>query len=213
MSFWKFAKRVWQEQHKLGGLVFLEQPWQSEALKLPEMESREPLFRAKTAQCMVGLRDPISAKPMRKDTALDTNRQVSSRLLETKCSHAPEEHQVIEGSVFFEGRSQKRSVLAGRWPKELCVRILKAAETVWHKPETNSRWTLHGESGPNYVAALEEPAEDDEGPEAPAPGEDVEVRRQLEMAQASKEGNYGYIHFQSHTPRQSRELWESSTQI
>ena len=40
---------------------------------------------------------------------------------------------LFEGCVMYEGRSQKRSALAARWPQKLCDHILNSAEKAWEK--------------------------------------------------------------------------------
>ena len=123
LPLWRFARKVWQLQEEGQRLVLTENPWQSEALKLNFMESRPNLWRAKVCQCAYGLCDVVSAKPHQKMTALDVNNEAMRDYLEEggQCEHEPGEHQPIEGSVHFEGRTWRRSQLAARWTRKMCV--------------------------------------------------------------------------------------------
>lgn len=104
-------------------LVLTEQPLGSEGLKLSIMELRPQLHRAKVAQCMFGSEDVENGKPHRKLTALDVNDEYFAQCLERDavCLHQPEEHQVLEGKVFYEGKWVNRSHLAAAWPLPLCT--------------------------------------------------------------------------------------------
>ena len=128
---WEFTRKVWDSQTARGKLCMTEQPWLSKALELQIMASRPHLHRAVIDQCELGLADPQSQKPMRKRTALDCNSAVFAYHLEqgAQCSHAREDHQVIEGGTVVEGKWVNRSLLAGMWPHQLCSHILKAAES------------------------------------------------------------------------------------
>ena len=127
---WHFTRRVWNAQDRRGGLVLTEQPHTSRALQLPEMRNRPHLCRAIRDQCQDGLRDPVSRRPYRKRTALDSNDEVFRDGLERggRCTHHPEEHETIIGSVRVNGKTVSRSAWAARYTPAFCRVILKAAE-------------------------------------------------------------------------------------
>ena len=137
VPLWRFVRKVWDVQNEGQRLVLTENPWQSEALKLSFMEARPSLFRAKVCQCAFGLCDVVSGKPHQKMTALDVNNESMRDYLEEcgVCEHEPGEHQPIEGSVHFEGRSWRRSELAARWTGLMCMKILEAAEFALTQPD------------------------------------------------------------------------------
>ena len=114
--FWRLARQIWDKQTRGGGLAVTEQPEQSEALELSYvyMTGREDLYRVVVDQCEFGLKDPVSHKFYRKATALDVNNEKLATALAwtSRCTHRPEEHEQIQGSVFWQGRWQKRSALA-----------------------------------------------------------------------------------------------------
>ena len=174
LPLWRFARKVWDIQDKGNRLVLTENPWQSEALKLNFMEARPNLWRARVCQCAYGLRDVVSGKLHQKKTALDVNNESMRDYLEESgvCEHQPGDHQPIEGNVFFEGRSWRRSQLAARWTREMCVKIMEVAEFALTQPDdavvprkpSEERW----QGTQHYVL----PVEQLEIPEA-------EVRKQL----------------------------------
>ncbi len=141
---WQFARRVWDFQAERGALALSENPLGSEGLKTDLMENRPSRHRAKVAQCMFGLVDAVSGKPHRKLTALDVTDEDMAAYLEedAQCTHAPGEHQPIEGKVTIEGKTWNRSTLAGAWPKALCDRILQAAYRTLQRIEKVESWHL-----------------------------------------------------------------------
>ena len=72
-------------------------------------------------QCMYGLKDPVSGLLYRKRTKFIGNLPGLASL-SVPCDRT-HEHQHIEDAVVWEGRSIKRSVLAGRYPAALCQAI------------------------------------------------------------------------------------------
>eukprot|EP00435_Cladocopium_sp_Y103_P044148 s1245_g12.t1 len=144
MPLWRFAREVWDHQTAHGRLALTENPLGSEGLKMTFMEARPELFRAKVAQCMLGLCDVISGKPHRKLTALDVNDETFAMCLEegASCTHLPQEHQVLEGRVHSEGRWVNRTALASIWPTKLCRHILKAAQRTLSQVLPIPRWSL-----------------------------------------------------------------------
>lgn len=126
---WEFTRKVWDLQTSKGGLCLTEQPWLSKALELQVMASRPHLHRALIDQCAFELRDPGNNRPMRKRTVLDVNSARFAALLEQggKCTHAREDHQVIEGATCVKGQWVNRTLFAGMWTKQLCLHILQAA--------------------------------------------------------------------------------------
>lgn len=133
LPFWRLARKVWDVQTRGGRLALTEQPDGSEALELNYMTGREQLHRVVVDQCEFGLKDPVSHKWYKKPTALDVNEEeFAMRLAQvSRCSHRPDEHEQIKGSVYWQGKWQRRSTLAAAWPNKLADHILKAAEDSW----------------------------------------------------------------------------------
>ena len=135
IPLWRFCRAIWDEQTH-GRLAFTDNASQSAALMMgPFMMACPNLHRAKVPQCAFGPCDVIGGKPNQKYTAFDVNDEdmKEALLVGAVCDHAAEEHQPIEGNVFYEGRWQRRSALAARWPQQLCDHILWAAEQAWEK--------------------------------------------------------------------------------
>eukprot|EP00435_Cladocopium_sp_Y103_P008145 s2059_g2.t1 len=194
IPLWRFCRQVWDEQDKHGRLALTENPHQSAALTMDFMESRPHLHRAKVPQCAFGLKDVESGKPHQKYTAFDVNDagMRDELMVGAVCNHTPEEHQPIEGNVYFEGRWQRRSALAAKWPQELCEHILKSAERAWEKCDVDAprKLTDSRETGrSHYVMPVE-----------PFPTPEGELRKQLEKADW-RGGQYDYVFFEG-TARQ-----------
>eukprot|EP00435_Cladocopium_sp_Y103_P054339 s254_g17.t1 len=189
IPLWRFCREVWDEQTKHGRLALTENPAQSEALHMDFMEQRPQLHRAKIPQCAFGLKDVVSGKPHQKFTALDVNDyyMCEGLMRGAICTHEPGEHQPIEGSVWFEGRSQRRSALAAKWPRELCQHILEAAEYAWEKCELEAPRKL---SDGRQISSLHYAL-----PVEPLPTPEGELRRQLEKADW-RGGQYDYVYFE-----------------
>ena len=117
MPFWTFSSKVWRKQHAAGRLVLLEQPLRSAALLLDCMRDRPSVFRAVVDQCQFELKDPMTHKLYRKRTALDVNSELFAAALMHQgiCTHAPHEHEVIEGQTMLDGKWINRSLVAGMW--------------------------------------------------------------------------------------------------
>ena len=194
IPLWRFCREVWDEQTAGGRLALTENPQQSAALTLGFMMSRPNLHRAIIPQCAFGLVDVISGKPHQEMTAFDVNDEcMKDALLEgAVCRHSPEEHQQIEGNVYYEWKWQRRSALASRWPKALCEHILQAAERAWEKCDDDApkKLTEGREPGRSHYIL---PVEVGESPEG-------ELRRQLEKADW-RGGQYDYVFFEG-TSRQ-----------
>lgn len=189
IPLWRFCRRVWDEQDKNGRLALTENPAQSAALTMDFMVARPNLHRAKIPQCAFGLCHVVSGKPHQKYTALDVNDLGMREALMrgAVCQHSPEDHQAIEGNVFYEGRWQRRSALAAKWPAELCNHILEAAELAWEKCDTEAPKKLADgrECGASHYVLPVEPFPTPEG----------ELRRQLEKADW-RGGQYDYVYFE-----------------
>ena len=129
MPFWTFSAKVWKKQHAAGRLVLLEQPLRSAALSLDCMRDRPAVFRAVVDQCQFELKDPMTSKLYRKRTALDVNSEIFAAALmhHGLCSHAPHEHEVIEGQTFVDGKWVNRSLVAGMWTPCFARHILASA--------------------------------------------------------------------------------------
>ncbi len=195
IPLWRFCREVWDEQDKQGRFVLMENPAQSEAWNLDFMQARPHLYRAKVPQCAFGLRDVINGKPHQKYTNLDVNNEAfrNELLVGAVCNHRPGEHQPIEGHVFWEGRTQRRSALAARWPEAFCEHMLEAAERAWEKCDDDAprKLTEGREPGGSHYAL----------PVEPLPTVEGELRRQLEKADW-RGGQYDYVYFEG-TARQS----------
>ena len=144
MSFhlWEFTRKVWDLQTSRGKLCLTEQPWLSKALELKVMAERPHLHRAIVDQCQFELRDPENQKPMRKRTVLDANSATFAWFLEqnARCTHRTEDHQVIEGGTWIDGRWVNRSLVAGLWTPAFSQHIMDAAEaTLLATPVQSSR--------------------------------------------------------------------------
>lgn len=101
LPFWQFVCWRWEFQDSTGGLVVLEQPSSSEALRLPIMSRCQRVHQKVVHLCQLGL-DRISGKPRKKPTAVQMNHPA----LETEtfptikiCDCPPGGHQPIEGTV------------------------------------------------------------------------------------------------------------------
>ena len=132
MPFWRFVVWVWAFQSQHGGVVILEQPQQSEALKLNVMHERKGVWQKDIHLCGLGLRDKVSGMPHKKPTAIQMNHPVIENFPDVICQHQPGQHQPIEGSVRIErdGRqvTMKRSTLAGEWTTPFCKWMLDGIE-------------------------------------------------------------------------------------
>ena len=189
MPLWRFAKQVWDHQIGKHRLVLTENPLGSEGLKLKFMMEGRSLHRAKVAQCCFGLKDVENGKPHRKLTAFDASCPVMAAALEEGaiCPHRPEEHQILEGKVYYQGKWRNRSALAGAWTPELCRHILRAAQKSLMQVVGVPRCALHAEGEPGQFY------------EAHAVGSgqvpEEELRKQMgELGVAAD--RYGYITFE-----------------
>ena len=135
---WEFVVWVWAYQTSHGGLVLLEQPASSEALKLPEMSRREVVHERKIPMCALGLRDQVSKKPHKKMTAIQMNHSAiqTEMFREVRCTHQLGEHQPIEGSVRVRDQmtgkktTVRRSTLAASWTTQFCDWLLDGLEAL-----------------------------------------------------------------------------------
>ena len=132
MPFWRLVVWIWAFQTARGGLVVLEQPQQSEALKLNVMHERKAVWQKNIHLCGLGLKDRVSGKPHKKPTAIQMNHPVIQEFPEVVCNHQIGQHQPIEGSVRVEqdGKmmTMKRSTLAGEWTPKFCAWLLEGLE-------------------------------------------------------------------------------------
>ena len=71
----------------------------------------------------------MTSKLYRKRTALDVNSEIFAAALmhHGLCSHAPHEHEVIEGQTFVDGKWVNRSLVAGMWTPCFARHILASA--------------------------------------------------------------------------------------
>ena len=200
LPFWKLAGDVWQRQRAGGRLVLLEQPAKSEALKLQYMLGREDVVRAVVAQCAFGLKDPESGKPHQKLTSLDVNcsAMAAQLLRQAYCTHAPGEHQPIEGSCRG-GQTVRRSEAAAAWPLKLCDRILEAAEASFRGRtvgSTTASWSLVAETGGGLWETV---------PVSSASFLEEALRQQM-VENATTGERYDYVTFDGEAAQQPRRL-------
>ena len=102
-------------------LWVVENPRSSRLFILPQFEKlmmRTDVEVVDLDMCQFGLCDPVSMLKFRKATRLVGNVPGLSSL-SRKCP-GDHKHQHVEDSVVVEGRSVKRSKLAGEYPKEYC---------------------------------------------------------------------------------------------
>ena len=188
MPLWRFVREVWDHQVSEQRLVLTENPWASEGLKLTFMMKRPQLHRVKLAQCQFGLVDKENGKPHQKLTALDVNDPTFARALErgAQCTHQPEDHQRLEGQVFWEGRRWNRTALASIWPEPLCRHILGSAETTLRETWPINHQALHAECAESRWET------------APVRSGDVPEERLRQEMNALGQGTdrYGYITFE-----------------
>ncbi|CAK8991626.1 unnamed protein product [Durusdinium trenchii] len=138
LPFWNLVAWCWQVQNATGGLVVLEQPAASEALRLPMMTQRQNVHQRVVHMCRMGMKDRISHMPHKKPTAVQLNHEAINTPMfpEMTCDCAPGQHQPIEGSVRLwnpvEGKYQqiKRSTLAAEWPEGFCDWLLNGLEAL-----------------------------------------------------------------------------------
>lgn len=132
MPFWRLVVWIWAFQSQHGGLVVLEQPEQSEALKLNVMHERKDVWQKTVDQCALGLKDKVSGMPHKKPTAIQMNHPAVQNFPDARCRHLPGQHQPIEGSVRIRRDGQmvtmKRSTLAGEWSTPFCQWMLGGIE-------------------------------------------------------------------------------------
>ena len=138
LPFWNLVAWCWQVQNATGGLVVLEQPATSEALRLPMMTQRQNVHQRVVHMRRMGMKDRISHMPHKKPTAVQLNHEAINTPMfpEMTCDCAPGQHQPIEGSVRLwnpvEGKYQqiKRSTLAAEWPEGFCDWLLNGLEAL-----------------------------------------------------------------------------------
>ena len=201
LPFWKLVGDIWQRQCAGGRLVLVEQPARSEALKLQYMLAREGVVKAVVAQCAFGLKDPENGKPHQKLTSLDVNCSVMAAQLprQAYCSHAPGEHQPIEGSCRVNGQLVRRSEAAAAWPVKLCERILEAAGLSFRSrtvPTSSTSWSLVAEAGGGCWETV--PVSSASLPE--------EALRQQMTENAITGDRYDYVTFDGEAAQQPRRL-------
>ena len=79
----------------------MEQPWRCELLNEQDQHTRKFMSRAVEAvrdQCMDGLINPKTGKPIRKRTVLQTNSQEFANAVELRCTHGLGEHDWLQGA-------------------------------------------------------------------------------------------------------------------
>ncbi|CAK9117104.1 unnamed protein product [Durusdinium trenchii] len=101
LPFWDFVTWLWEFQCSTGGLVVLEQPASSDALRLPMMTRRRRVHQRVVHMCRLGMRDQVTNKPHKKPTVVQMNHAaITTEMFPQRlCECQPGEHQPIEGSV------------------------------------------------------------------------------------------------------------------
>ena len=140
MPFWRFVVWVWAHQTATGGLAVLEQPLQSEALKLSVMSGRRIVCQKDINLCGLGLCDRVNGKPHKRPTAIQMNHPAITQFPDVPCTHQPGQHQPIEGSVTIQRsdgttKSVKRSTLAGEWTPQFCAWLLMVWRELYKKQQ------------------------------------------------------------------------------
>lgn len=156
---WEFVVWVWAFQNSHGGLVLLEQPASSEALRLPEMTQREKVYERKIPMCGLGLRDQVSGKPHKKMTAVQLNHEAIQTEIfrEVRCDHRVGEHQPIEGSVRVRDPTTgkkatvRRSTLAASWTPQFCDWLLNGLEKLLSEGAQPVKLAMHAEVPANRI--------------------------------------------------------------
>ena len=101
---------------------------------MPEMLARRSVHEQIIDQCMFGLRDRVSGKPHKKPTAIQLNHPGILDWDNPRCTHDPEEHEQISGSVRVvrerKWKTMRRSELAAEWPRPLCMWMLAGAKQI-----------------------------------------------------------------------------------
>eukprot|EP00435_Cladocopium_sp_Y103_P038363 s129_g10.t1 len=191
MPFWRLARQVWDMQTEEDRLAMTEQPEPSEALETSYMTGRPRLHRVVLDQCMFKLRDPVSKKFYKKATAFDVNDERFAAALArwSRCTHEPEEHEQIKGSVYYEGKWQRRSTLAAQWTPMLADHILRSAEATWHETNVVGKWSLSEKTCSNQWLTV--PVEAQGGAMTP----EEALRQQLTQMGAAGE-RYDYVTFE-----------------
>jgi hypothetical protein len=104
----------------------LENPKSSRLFLLPPVQrllQNEKIQKVDVDMCSFGLCDPVSKLYYKKATRIiGSLPKLESLGLRCNGEH---QHQHVEDSVFVEGHSVKRSVLAGRYPERFCVSVAK----------------------------------------------------------------------------------------
>ena len=201
LPFWNLVAWLWDFQNSIGGLVILEQPAASEALRLPVMSRRKRVYKKVVHLCRLGLRDRVSRRPHKKPTVVQVNHSAIETELfpERTCCCEAGSHQPIEGSVKVrddEGRlrSLKRSTLAAEWTRDFCMWLINGLEGLWQGQEVQVAWT---EQVPSNQIWETVPVELEDSPEG-------QLRQQLELADGQR--RYDYISFAGTSAMQPRRL-------
>ncbi|CAL1141583.1 unnamed protein product [Cladocopium goreaui] len=151
--FWDLVCWIWAFQTAHGGLAVLEQPKQSDALRMPKMTQRKQVYEKEVHMCQMGLVDRVSGDPHKKSTAVQMNHPVilTEVFPERKCDHPPGAHQPIEGHVRIWDEQQRRyrqvrrSTLAAEWTPEFCGWLLDGLEAVQEEAAQTFHLELHRE--------------------------------------------------------------------
>ena len=151
--FWDLVCWIWAFQNTHGGIVVLEQPKQSDALKMPKMTRRERMYEKEVHMCQLGLEDVVSGAPHKKATAVQMNHPMICTTLfpEKKCDHPPGAHQPLEGSVAVwdettrRYKAVRRSTLAAEWTPSFCDWLLGGLEAMQEESAQVFHLELHRE--------------------------------------------------------------------
>ena len=206
---WALVEWIWNFQTSRGALAVLEQPQQSEALKLPEMARRKEVYEKIIDQCAVDLKDVVSGRPHKKSTAIQANHPSILAWIDLKCPHEPGQHQPIEGAVSIvdeqgNPKTVRRSTLAATWTPQLCQWLLDGISFslemmagIVPEPAVDQPFRLHQETQGQRVWNTV-PVETEANPDA--------LLRQQLAQQADFKTKYDYITFKGASASLSRQF-------
>ena len=118
--------------------MVLEQPEQSDALKMPRMTQRQKVYQKEVHMCRLGPVGVVSGAPHKRATAVQMNHPaICTNLFPDRiCNHKPGEHQPLEGSVAVWDEAThrygavKRATLVAEWTPEFCDWLLGGMEAL-----------------------------------------------------------------------------------
>ena len=128
---------IFRHQRIMGDHFHWEQPRGSLMFRLPYLaEAFHYLLSVDFEMCTAGdLVDPQNGKPIRKGmTVMTTSRRLVDMLSRCRCTNS-HEHQVIEGSTKFEGKTINRSQYTERYPRKFARKVVHVLCKIVHPHE------------------------------------------------------------------------------